>query len=307
MKKKVHQLIRPQALEAYNKLSDGIDPVLQNGPSWTVWTYRILVACLLTAVLFSLIAQIHTYADGVGFVRLAHDQQVVAKSTGTVEQVRVNSGDWVAAGDVLVEFHARSEQNQLQQAENEYAATVRRWLFDPTTGDDVVQARNRMNTARARREERMVRAQAPGMVRDVRVRQGQPVTAGQVLVTQGEGQHQQTMNIFLPGQLRPRLEVGQKVILDFDGHRFAQKQLELSRIDSELIGIGEARGQIGFGLGDVLALEGPLIRAEAQIVDPYFDVRGERYPLHEGMTARAQVILETEPLALAFLPDFGAN
>lgn len=307
MKKKVHQLARPQALNAYNSLSDDIDPVLRNGPGWTALSYRILLAFIFILISFSLIARVHTYADGVGFVRLGHYQQQIARQAGTIEHVLVDVGEYVVEGQILLEFYSQYEKDELKRAQEEYEAAVRRWLFQPDAENQVVQARERLNAAQIQREKFILRAAETGRINDIRVRSGQSVKPGQVLMTQGESQQSQSIHLYLPGQMRPKLAIGQRVVLEFHGHQFGHLELTLGQIDEELIGIDEARSHIGYGLGQVLALDGPIVCAVADLEAPYFEANGERYTLHEGMTAKAQVVLESEPLALAFIPDFDAQ
>lgn len=307
MSDKPDGLFREPAIIARDLGDEDLDPVLRNAPDWTVLTYRILLACLAIAVVFAMVARINNYADGTGVVLLGSDARIVAREAGTVEAVRVASGDWVEAGDVLVELHARRERDQLALAEQNYADAVRRWLLSYQDADQVVQTRSELRRAQAQLEELVVRAKVSGPVNDIRVRAGQPVVAGQVLLTQGAGAGQGGVSLFLPGHYRPRLAPGQMVSLEFPGHTHSRMTLELAHVDGELIGVEEARGRVGFGLGESLELSGALVRAEARLLEPVFVYQGREYPLHDGMIVTAQVLIGSEPLAYALIPGLRQN
>lgn len=301
------ELFREPAIAARDRGDEDLDPVLRNAPDWTVWTYRILLACLAVATVFALVARMNNYADGTGVVHLGSDSRIVAREAGTVEAVHVASGDWVEADDILVEFHARRERDQLALAEENYAEAVRRWLLSYQDADQVVQTRSELRRAQAQLEELVIRAHGSGQVNDVRVRAGQPVVAGQVLLTQGAGHGQGGVSLFLPGHYRPRLAPGQQVSLEFPGHVHSRLTLELAHVDGELIGVEEARSRVGFGLGESLELSGALVRAEARLIEPMFAYQGREYPLHDGMIVTAQVLIGSEPLAYALVPGLQRN
>jgi len=307
MSESSESLFREPAIAARDRGDEDLDPILRNALDWTVWTYRILLACLGAALLFGLVARVNNYADGTGVITLGADSQIVARSAGTVDIIHVASGDWVEAGDPLMEFHSRRERDQLRLAEESYAEAVRRWLLSFEDADQVVNTRSELRRARSQLEELVIRAQGPGQVNDVRVRAGQPVAVGQVLLTQGLGDGLAGVSLFLPGHFRPRLAPGQTVALDFPGHTHSRMLLELAHVGSELIGVEEARGRIGFGLGESLELSGALVRAEARLLEPVFTYQGREYPLHDGMIVTAQVLIGSEPLAYALIPGLRRN
>ncbi|QOC22778.1 HlyD family efflux transporter periplasmic adaptor subunit [Wenzhouxiangella sp. AB-CW3] len=295
-------LFRPAALKARDEGDVELDSILRNGPGWTIWTYRVLVLVLVIAVVYALVARISTYADGQGVVRLGGDSQIVARISGTVDEVRVASGDWVEEGDVLVEFHSQRELDQYILARDNYRDAVQRWLLNHEQAEQVAQARADYRSAQSQLDELKVTAKSAGTVSDVRVRPGQPVVAGQVLLTQGDARGTNVVSLFLPGQLRPQIEPGQQVLLELLGYPQSRLELELEQVDSELIGVEEARGQIGYGLGDSLQLTGTLVHARARILDPVFEYQGRQYPLHDGMLVSGQVQIGSEPVAIALIP-----
>lgn len=295
-------MFRTQALKARDETPDRAEPVLQIAPSWTRLTYRTLLLCLVGLLVYLALARISHFADGTAVIRIGGAQQVSALGSEVVERIHVRPGQQVEAGALLLEFHAREQRDQVEHARQEYLEAVHAWLLQPERAAAVADARGRLRVAEARLRERQLRAAAAGEISDVRVRPGQPVSPGQVLLTQGDSGGGNRATIFLPGQARPRLQEGQTVRLELHGHPFSRINLRLERIDSELIGIEEARSLLGFGLADVLSMSGTLVRAEARIDDPHFEAEGQRFRLHDGMTAQAQVELGSRPLALALVP-----
>lgn len=302
MTKAGDSLYRAAALKARDDLSERTQPVLQIAPTWARATYRTLIFCLCATLLFVLFARVGHYADGTAVIRLGDARPISAHGPEVIERVHVRPGQKVAAGDLLVQFHAHEFQGQAEHAREEYTAAVQAWLLDPARAAAVADARSRLGAAQARLMDREVRAAQDGAISDVRVRAGQAVSAGQVLLTQAGAQGRDRVTLFLPGQIRPQLEEGQTVWLELHGHPLSRLELRLARIDSDVTGSEEARSLLGFGLADALSMSGTLVRAEALIEEAYFEAAGHRYRLHDGMTANAQVLLGRQPLLLALAP-----
>ncbi|HEU5060871.1 MAG TPA: hypothetical protein VFU21_30280, partial [Kofleriaceae bacterium] len=96
------QLFRPQAVAQHAEGARHGD-VLRLPPLWLRVSYRFLVAAVVAGLLFASLASVSRYASGPALVRVAGHTVTVAEP-GTVAAVRVQAGQAVVKGDVLVDL-----------------------------------------------------------------------------------------------------------------------------------------------------------------------------------------------------------
>src|SRR5690606_36906534 len=130
-------------------------------------------------------AEVGEYAQGVAVVRREGRTLVTATTTGTVASIEVETGRRVAAGEVLVRLDAAVERAAVEQAERDYQRQLVEALRepgDPGKRERLADADASLQQAEARLRERTIVAPSDGLVSDVRVRPGQPLTLGDAVI-----------------------------------------------------------------------------------------------------------------------------
>ena len=171
-------LFRRQALEHHAGGQEAGD-LLRFDPMWVRVAYRLVGASLVTAALFSVFFDVDEYASGPAVVRLDGRRMITATVAAPVESLAVTPGQWVEPGDVLLRLVATDEVTELARATAEFDLSLVRLLADPNDSvakQTLASLRARRESAKNAVESKTVRANAAGMVSDVRVRPGQPVT-----------------------------------------------------------------------------------------------------------------------------------
>lgn len=297
-------LFRQEALEHYFQDLNDQGHLLQLSPRWTQWTYPVLLSLVAAALVFSLVASVHEYADGAALVRVEGRDDIVAPLSGTVSAIEVRPGQRVDAGDLLVGLYSAQEAAELERLEREFELGLLNRLRHPADPNveralGALQARKRQ--AEARLEERSVRAPRPGVVSDVRVRPGQPLTPGEVLLTLRAQQQDPSIVAVFPGYYRPLIRIGMPLRLELEGYRYAYQQLTVDGITDEVFGPAEARRLLGPG-GDTVPLSGPVVLVTARLPSDTFESDGRRFAYHDGISGRAEIRVRSERLITTLVP-----
>lgn len=280
------------------------DP-LRLSPRWAAWCYRLVVAFVLAALLFGAFGSLREYATGPAVVRLPGLQDVTATESGTVGSVHVLPGRPVEPGQLLVSFHSAPELAELRRLEQEFELQLLARLRDPqdrAAEEALIRLRSERDLARARLEQRGVRAPVAGVVGDVRVRPGQLVTPGQTLLTVSADREEPFVLALLPGRYRPQIKAGMALRLEIEGYRDSRARLVISWVGAEVVGPAEARRYLGPELSDAVDLEGAVVAVRADTGAFAFTAGGETYEYHDGMRARIEVPVRSEPIFFALFP-----
>lgn len=301
-------LFRREALEHYFQDVQDQGHLLQLSPRWTQWTYPVLLALVAAALIFSLVASVHEYADGAALVRVEGRDDIVAPLSGTVSAIEVRPGQRVEAGDLLVGLYSAQEAAELERLEREFELGLLNRLRNPSDPNveralGALQARKRQ--AEARLEERSVRSPRPGVVSDVRVRPGEPLTPGEVLLTLRAEQQEPAIVAAFPGHYRPLIHPGMSLRLELEGYRYAYQLLTVDGITDEAFGPAEARRLLGPG-GDAVPLSGPVVLVTARLPADTFESNGRRYAYHDGISGRAEIRVRSERLITTLVPALKA-
>jgi len=331
--KRTDHIFREEALE-YHAAGSREGDWLRLSPRWisaTTWLLVVLVAAFLA---FASLSTIDEYSTGAAVVRLTGRTEVTASQEGFVRTVEVRPGEHVAAGHVLVRFQSEREAAELARIEREWELQLVERLRDLSAvppAQALIRLRAERDLARARLEERMVRAFAAGIVRDVRCRPDQQVAAGDILFSLGnavgssqlavgsEGGGQKTtancqlptancptLMVLLPGEHRPLLRPGMPLNLELRGYAHAPQHLTIAAVADDVVGPEEAKRLLGPEVATAIPLSGPLVRVEAFFPRDTFEARGERYALHDGMWGTAEVPVRSESLLVALVPGLRA-
>jgi len=302
-------LFREQALRIHQEGMRIEGDLLRADPRWMQWTYRLLLAVLVATLLFSVLGTVREYASGPAVVRLGGRTDLRATAAGTVSEVAVVRGEPVAAGQVLVRLHGAQEAAELERIEREIELQLINRLRDPADAAaerSLLSLRAERELARSRVAERELRAPAAGAVDDVRVRPGQPVAPGQVLVTLAGPGGERTVIALLPGEYRPQLKPGMELRMELQGYRYAYQNLTVTDVGGEVVGPAEARRYLGDEIADAATLGGPVVLVTARLPSLTFQAEGKTRRFHDGMWGKAEVRVRSERILIALIPALRA-
>lgn len=236
-------------------------------PDWARWNYLLVLGIVVGALTFGAFGTISQYADGPAVIRTVEWVAVTAPSPGIVDSVPATPGAHVTRGDILVRFRAADEQAQLPSVQY---------------------------------ESDFVRAPATGTVGEVRVKQGQRVAAGELIVSiASEGGF--TVIALLPRRYRRSLVEGQSLQLEVAGYQYAYQTLTIERIDDELVGPQDVRRVLGPEVADSLAVNFPVVAVHASLPSTFIS-GAATYRYVDGMHATARARLGSQRILTSLLP-----
>ncbi len=299
-------LFRDEALRHHEGGEDEGD-VLRFDRRWARITYGIVAVGALVAFAFASLFTIDEYASGPAVVRVDGRRIITATTPATVEAVDVMAGAWVDVGSVMVRMHDLDEQKELARASNEFDLQVVRMLRDPNDAavkTPLAALRAQKEQAKNNYESRTIRSQVAGYVSDVRVRPGQHVGAGDVLlaVAPKDAVHVSLVSM-LSAEYLPLLKAGLKMRFELDGFRYEYTDLVLTEVSAEAVGSAEVQRLLGGEKSDTIALDpGAKVLVTADLPAASFRSEGRPYGYFDGLTGRADVFVRTEPLLVTLIP-----
>jgi multidrug efflux pump subunit AcrA (membrane-fusion protein) len=274
-------------------------------PAWIGRSYWLLLAGTVGGLLFAVLAHVGDYARGPAVVRVDGRLDLSSAAGGIVLSVDVEPGMPVAAGQTLVRFHAEPERRELEQLEREFELKLVRILLHPddeVTRQSLAALRAAREMAGTRLRDRMVVAPQAGVVRNLRIRPGQLLNPGDVVLTLvDERQAAFTVVALVPGQFRPMLKQGLPLRFTLDGHAQATADLQVESVGDEVVGPNEMRRYLGQELGDTMPVQGGLVLVRARLPWQSFALDGQRYRYYDGIPGRVDVrVRRVRLLALLF-------
>jgi multidrug efflux pump subunit AcrA (membrane-fusion protein) len=286
------ELFRPEAFEAYQSAGKSGAP-LRLTSRVIDHAYWLLLLVAVVGVAYVVFARVGDYAHGPAVVRVEGRLDVTTPTGGVVVSVDVKPGDKVPAGASLVRFHSAAEERELAQLEREFELKLVRILLRP--GDEVT--RQSLAALRAARElaagrlrERQVIAPQAGVVRNLRIRPGQLLASGDMVLTLAdEDRAAYSVVALVPGQFRPMIRQGMPLRFELEGYPQVARTLAVEEVADEVVGPQEVRRYLGQELGDALAVQGSLVLVRARLPERTFDFEGERYLYYDGIPGRADV------------------
>lgn len=299
------EIFRREALEAHAVHGRHGD-VIRVSPRWVDWGYRVIVAFVAVALAYVAVAKIAQYSTGPAVVRVASRSEITAHVDATVAAVAVASGQRVEQDQLLARFHDAEQRAAVELLEQEFATQLRNRLLEPfnKTADQAVRSlRVDLDQAGAALEERAVRAPHAGVISDVRVRPGQHVTPGDILMSIINADSERYIVALLPGGDRPQLAPGMALRLEVTGYRYAYQTLAIDAVAAEVIGPAEARRFLGPQVGDIIAINGPVVLVRARLPSREFEADGRRYDYHDGMQATVEVQVRSQSLLQTLVPQ----
>ncbi|HET8772905.1 MAG TPA: GAF domain-containing protein [Thermoanaerobaculia bacterium] len=302
-------IFREEALEYHAAPGVREGDWLRLSPRWMPAVLWLLVGLVAAFLGFAVLSSIGEYSSGPAVVRLAGRTEVTASQAGQVTAVEVRPGDRVSAGRILVRFQNAREAAELARIEREWELQLVERLRDLSAGaaaQALIGLRAERDLARARLDERVVRAPRAGVVGDLRCRPDQYVAAGDILLSLTATDAQPALVAMLPGEHRPMLRAGMPLSLKLRGYTDAPQELIVTAVADEVVGPEEAKRLLGPEVAAAIPLNGPLVRIEARFPDATFESAGKSYELHDGMWGSAEVRVRSESMLVALVPGLRA-
>lgn len=305
---------RRAAWEAWQQGDDSAaGELLRLEPRWLRYGFRLLAGVLAACGLLVVFGRVEERAAGPLLVRLDQRLELTSPLSGTVAEVACRPGQAVAADQVLLRLWDVDEAAELALIDGERRSQILARLRRP--GDAAVQAATaaalegiaaRRQFALTRLAARAIRAPRAGRVGDLRVREGQAVEPGRVLLSLAAGGAEPSLIALLPGARRPELREGAILRATFDGFPYAAVELTIAEVGGEVLSAAEARRLLPAGGAEGLELTEPMVRVRALLPGATFLAEGRRLEIFDGMRGRAEVVLRERRAIEALFPPLGA-
>lgn len=298
-------LFRQEAVDAYLSWEEHGD-VLRVSPRWLGWSFRLLLMVCVSAAVYICVGTVHEYSTGPAVVRMSGRAEVTAKVAGTIAEVLVVPGQRVRAGDLLVRLYSADAEAEYQRIEDEFEGQLRNLLRSP--GDsglrqNVASLRALKERAASELEERLIRAPHGGTVSDVRIRSGQALSPGDVLLALIDDERDLDVIVLLPGGDRPMIAPGMPMRLEITGYQYAYQDLVVESVADQVIGPAEASRFLGPVIGDSIVLSGPVVLIRARLPSLTFQVDDREYRYHDGMQGIAEVRVRARTIIETLFPE----
>jgi multidrug efflux pump subunit AcrA (membrane-fusion protein) len=297
-------LFREEAVEHHaGRQHEG--QLLRLASHWTRWVFWLLVVVVASAAVYACFGTVHEYATGPAVVRVEGRVDVTATFAGTVADVFVRPGQHVAADDLLVQFLADDESAELERIEKEFELELIRVMRDPSdqaARQSLTSLRAQKDHATARRDQRMVRARRAGVVSDIRIRPGQHLAVGELVLSIVSDDAPVSLVAVLPGHYRPSLHPGMSLRFELDGYRYQYQELTIESVADDVVGPAEVRRYLGPDAADTVTLTGPLVLVRARLPARSFVADGKTYAFFDGLAGRADVRVRTESILVSLVP-----
>lgn len=299
-------IFRKEALDALQQ-SDNEGALVKLLPIWIRFTYWFVVVLVVAGIAYSASAAVSEFASGPAVVRVDGRLDLTTPSGGVVEAVDVQAGQRVTAGQVLVRFHGAREAIELGHARRELELQLVKVLRDPadeSARQSLASLRAAKELAEARLKERAVLAPRAGTVGNLRIRPGQMLAPGDVVLTLLDDHSAYVVVALVPGQFRPMLKKSLTLRLELEGFPYTYKDLPIESIGDEVVGPNEVRRYLGNDLGDTLPVQGSLVLVRARLPDRSFKFEGKTYDYYDGVPGHADIRVRSLKLLVMAFPMF---
>lgn len=302
-------IFREEAMEHHLQGNRAQGDLLRISPQWTNWTYRLLVGVFAAGFIYSLFGRFDQYATGIAVIRDEGRTIVTSITGGTITGIAVEPGQRVEANQLLLRFNDIQERIELERLNRDLNLQQINRLRNPNDSiaqQQLASVRVQIESLEKRLKERAIFAPRAGMVRDIRIRQNQLVSPGELLMTITGDDDALSVIAILPGAYRPLLKKGIPLRLELNGFRYAYQRLIIDAIGDEVIGPSEIRRFLGQEIADSMALEGSSVIIRAHLPSRRFKANGRWHQYHDGMHGTAEARVRSESILLALVPGLKA-
>jgi hypothetical protein len=111
--------------------------------------------------------------------------------------------------------------------------------------------------------------------------------------------------MFMPGNDKPRLAVGQNMQIELKGYQKGRVTAKIKEIRRDAIGGNEVRNQLGANLSDAVAVahDETYTMVVAELPDAHFNYHNSSYAYANGMQVKGEVKIESKPFLVTLLPN----
>ncbi len=299
-------LFRAQAVQHAAAGSRMEGDVLRLSPRWTRWAYWVLVTAFATGLVYCVFGTIYEYATGPAVVWVTGRSELTSPVSSTVSSIEVRPGQRVEAGAVLMRFHAAREEAELDRITREFDLQLVKALRDPSDQEakrTLTSLRAQKELAAARLDELSLRAPRAGVIGDVRIRPGQLIEEGDIVVSLIDEGPRSSIVAMLPAQYRPQLRPGMTLRFEVTGYRYAYQELVIESVAAQIIGPAEVKRYLGQEIADTVVVEGPVVLVEARLSSPTFRVDDRSFDFFHGMNGVAEARVRKERILVALVPS----
>jgi hypothetical protein len=295
---------RPEAVAAYKARKDE-GAALRLAPRWAAIVYWVLIALVAIGVSYLCLARINDYAEGPAVMLVEGQQAVTVRAPGTVSEVVVAIGQRVVAHQELVRLYDASEAASVAALEQQFEQALVERLQRPqdtTTAGTLAALLAQRDRARHDLAERTIRAPSGGVVGSVRLRPGQPVTAGQEALTLVSGEPGASMIAFLPASYGPLMKPGLTIRLELDGHPRIYQHTKVESFTTHASGPTAISQYLGDQLGDAIRVPGAVVLVRARMEKDSFIADEKQLAYRHGMTGKVNVRIRSQRMILSVIP-----
>lgn len=303
------EIFRRQALVTYAEAREGrarpLAMARDGRPSTPFEQVWLLAIPVVLALAFAIFAEISDNVIGRAAIEFDDRVDLSRPYAAQVSKVLVAVGTTVQVGDPLLELDTRREAAEVERLTAQFNAQLTRYLRDPTDREAegaLIALRTDRSAAEAQVKDRSVRAPFSGTIGDVRVRQGQHVAEGDLLVSIFRGGARPRLIGFAPASAGPRLRAGQRARLRLDGFSGAFLDVTLGAVASNPVPPKEALLHLGSGANDAAVLSGPVVALSATLERDHFTDEGRDYPLTQGLEGTLYVETRSQRVIFAIVP-----
>lgn len=298
------KLFRSESLQAHADRGNQGD-VVRVSPSWIRWAYWMLVVLMIASAVYLVVGEVDQYSTGPAIVRVHERTELAAQSSGPLLSVHVSAGQHVEPGTLLARLDDSALQAELRRVQRELDTQLRKRMLDPSDAaatQALISLRGQQRGVIDRLELRQIRAPHAGTVSDLRIRAGQHIEVGAVVMSLVHDDERRRVIVLLPGGDGPQLHPGMQLRLELRGYRYAYQWLVIDEVGNEVIGPAEAQRFLGPQLADSVAVPGSVVVVQASLPSESFQADDSTYAYHDGMLAVAEVRVRSESILELFFP-----
>jgi multidrug efflux pump subunit AcrA (membrane-fusion protein) len=298
-------IFRSEALDSHSRGFVAHDDVLHISSAWTKWSYWLLIALFMLALVYGLVGRVDEYATGVGVVRDEGRSVVTAANSGTIRRIAIRPGQRIYPKQPLVYLDDSQERIELERLRNDFNAQRLNHLKNPNDSvqnQTLATLKAQIEAAERRLKERTFLAPRGGTVQDLRIRSNQFVNPGESLLTIVGDDNRLNVIAILPGQYRPLLKNGEPLRLELAAFRYAYQHATIDDVGNEVVGPGEVRRFLGPEIADSLTLQGPSVIVKAHLPTRQFKADGRWHEYHDGMHGIAEARLRSASVLASLVP-----
>jgi hypothetical protein len=164
-------------------------------------------------------------------------------------------------------------------------------------GDLLVRLEDPPGASSLERLRGQLRAPHDGVVGDLRVRPGQQVQTGEQLATLVDETAGYELVAFLTGSFAPQLLPGMTAVIKIDGYPESYEVGRVADIGRELVSNTEVSRTHAAAVPP-----GSVVVAQISLVSGWFEVNGRQYQYRDGLTATAEIAVESYPILFTLVP-----